>query len=68
MSKWILVCKQCQKSFPHSEVGSSLADYFFPEKPEFPQKGQDLECPHCKITSNYQRTDLRYEDPRSRPI
>jgi hypothetical protein len=62
MSKWVLVCKRCKKSFLHSEVGNSLADYFLPEKPKFPAEGRDLECPNCKTTSNYLATDLRFQD------
>jgi hypothetical protein len=67
-SRWVPVCKQCHESFPHSEIGSTLADYFLPERPKFPTSGQDLECPNCKTTSNYLRTDLRYHDAPIRPI
>jgi hypothetical protein len=62
MCKWLLFCKLCHKSFPHSEIRSSLANYFMPEKPEFPAEGQALECPNCKATFNYSRGDLRYQD------
>jgi hypothetical protein len=66
MSKWVLVCKQCQKSFPHSEISPSLANYFMPEKPKFPAEGRVLECPNCNATFNYLRGDLRYEEARTR--
>jgi hypothetical protein len=45
MSRWVLFCKQCRESFPHTEIGASLADYFLPVKPQFLAGGQDLECP-----------------------
>jgi len=38
-----------------------IADYFFPEKPEFPAGGSEWKCPHCGHTTRYQRTDLVYE-------
>ena len=68
MSRWVLFCKKCDTSFPHTEIGSSLADYFLPERPEFPAGGQDLECPNCNATCNYSRTDLRIQDDRMRPV
>jgi hypothetical protein len=61
MCKWVLFCKNCRKSFPHSEIRSSLSNDFMPEKPEFPAEGQALECPNCKATFKYMRDDLRFQ-------
>ncbi len=65
MSRWILFCKQCHKSFPHSEISSSLANYFLPQKPAFLAGGQNFECPNCKSTFSYLREDLRYDDTQT---
>jgi hypothetical protein len=39
----------------------NLANYFVPQKPEFPAQGQELQCPNCSTKTKYQRTDLRYD-------
>jgi hypothetical protein len=62
MPSWVLNCPGCSKTFPHSQIKqSTMADYFVPSKPEFPEGGQNLECPNCKKAETYQRTDLRYQ-------
>ncbi len=44
------VSSQCNKTFPHSEIGSSLADYFIPEGPKFPAGGRG---PRMSKVQNY---------------
>jgi hypothetical protein len=63
MPSWNVTCQNCSETFTHSKIEDTLADYFFPKKPEFPADGQELECPACKSKAQYQWTDLRY-DPK----
>jgi len=60
--RWILECRNCASSFVHSEVGAerTLVDYLKPTAPKFSVLGEEMECPHCKVTSRYMREDLRY--------
>jgi DNA-directed RNA polymerase subunit RPC12/RpoP len=37
-----------------------MIDYLFPTAPEFPQAGEEIECPSCKTKAIYERQDLRY--------
>jgi DNA-directed RNA polymerase subunit RPC12/RpoP len=62
-SGWVVACTSCKKRFPHSELGDArdLAEYFFPPKPEIPETGFEMKCPHCGTIGQYQRSDLRYE-------
>jgi len=62
MASWVLSCKNCHKTFPHSEVGGTLANHFLPLKPKFPAGGLERECPHCNTKSVYQERELRYHD------
>jgi hypothetical protein len=68
MTSWVLSCKHCKKTFPHSEVRDTLANYFFPEKPKFGAGGIEQECPHCKTKSVYQQHELRYQERWMRAI
>ena len=62
MPSWNLTCQNCSKSFTHSKIeGGNLANYFVPQKPEFPAQGRELQCPNCNTKAQYQRTDLRYD-------
>ena len=62
MPSWNLTCQNCSESFTHSKIeGGNLANYFVPQKPEFPEEGQELQCPNCNTKAQYQRTDLRYD-------
>jgi hypothetical protein len=61
MASWLLTCKQCSQVFTHSQVSQRLVDYFFSEKPTFPQEGLERECPNCKTKAVYQRNELKYE-------
>ncbi len=61
MANWVLSCKNCNKTFSHSEVGGSLADHFLPQRPEFPAGGLEQECPHCNTTAVYQQHELTYQ-------
>jgi hypothetical protein len=38
-----------------------MADYFFPEKPDFPADGSEVKCTNCGHTALYHRSDLTYE-------
>jgi uncharacterized protein (DUF983 family) len=60
MARWALTCKQCSEEFTHSQMNDSPVDFLMPEKPKFPPKGLERECPKCHAKSIYQRTDLVY--------
>jgi|HubBroStandDraft_2_1064218.scaffolds.fasta_scaffold02528_4 hypothetical protein len=61
MARWVFTCKNCFEIVPHTEIGGTLMDYFFPTKPKVPTEGQELECPQCKTKYVYQQNELRYE-------
>jgi hypothetical protein len=65
MARWVLDCPDCNKDFTHSEISenkSLILDPFIGSivKPEFPDGGQSVVCPNCKVTSLYQRYQLIY--------
>lgn len=60
MASWGLACKNCHAVFTHSQIPNTLADYYLPIRPEFPPDGLERECPNCKITSTYQRSELTF--------
>jgi len=64
MARWVLYCRQCGSEFTHSQIldsGLSVRDPFIPEiKPEFPNGGQSIGCPNCKVRAIYQRYQLLY--------
>ncbi len=47
--------------FFHSEIEDNFRNYFFPQKPKFPEGGQSLACRQCGHTATYQQTDLIYQ-------
>jgi hypothetical protein len=64
MAYWTLQCPLCQKTFRHSEIikpaiASMLG--WFDTKPQFPEGGLSLPCPHCTKVSTFQRHQLVYE-------
>jgi hypothetical protein len=66
MARWVLGCPECKEDFTHSQIDTesqpSVGDPFswLDDKPKFPDVGVSLECPNCKKTSVYQRTQLMY--------
>ena len=66
MARWVLGCPGCKVDFTHSYIDTStpvpLLDPFawLDYKPEFPSAGLTLECPNCKKSSVYSRTQLVY--------
>lgn len=67
MANWGLTCKGCGEVFRYSEIKETLADYFLPAKPEIAPEGVERECPSCKATFTYRRSELTYrssERPR----
>jgi hypothetical protein len=66
MARWVLGCPDCKEDFTHSRIETesmpSLRDPFawLGDKPEFPPAGLSLECPNCKKTSVYSRSQLIY--------
>jgi hypothetical protein len=61
MPSWVLTCPNCKNSFHHSKVDTyKFANFLEERKPEFPDKGLELECPHCNHKSTYCQTDLCY--------
>jgi DNA-directed RNA polymerase subunit RPC12/RpoP len=61
MASWALICKRCGKDFRFSEISDTLANHFFPRKPEFPKEGVQCACPNCQTRLIYQMNDLRYQ-------
>jgi hypothetical protein len=58
---WALICKRCGRMFKHCEIPDSLANHFFPQKPEIPEAGVPRDCPHCDAKFIYHLSDLRYQ-------
>jgi DNA-directed RNA polymerase subunit RPC12/RpoP len=61
MPTWMLTCSHCKTDFPHSKINTyRYANFVEAPKPDFPDEGLKVECPHCRHSAVYQRTDLRY--------
>ena len=62
MLKWVLYCRHCKNEFVHSEVAAPpfYDPFYVAPKPDFPEGGKTLTCPHCKKESVYQRHQLVY--------
>jgi hypothetical protein len=64
--RWVIGCSACGQEFTHSEIDpeqrSPMLDPFswIGDKPELPEKGVSLKCPHCKKVSVYKRYQLTY--------
>jgi hypothetical protein len=41
-------------------IADTLANFYFPTRPDFPDGGSELDCPHCGTKSTYKREDLIY--------
>lgn len=67
VASWILDCPECKQAYVYAKVPIerfSDADsnpFAWPLKP-FPLEGLSFECPNCKKTSIYTRSDLRYRN------
>jgi DNA-directed RNA polymerase subunit RPC12/RpoP len=66
MRRWVLNCAECDKEFTHTEkaeMQSPSSDPFTGRlpKPDFPDEGLQLECPHCKKRSLYKKSQLVLE-------
>jgi hypothetical protein len=60
MANWELKCEQCGRSFTFAEIEDTLENYYLPARPNFPNEGLSLECPHCLTKFTYFRNDLAY--------
>jgi endogenous inhibitor of DNA gyrase (YacG/DUF329 family) len=61
MPRWILICPGCNEEFTLSEVTSEGIPFTWGErKPDMPDDGASLECPHCEKPSVYKRHQLIY--------
>jgi DNA-directed RNA polymerase subunit RPC12/RpoP len=60
LASWALYCANCGKNFELSKIKDTLANFFLPEKPEFPPSGMAFECPNCKNKATYRSVDLVY--------
>lgn len=60
VASWVLNCPLCNTEFTHSEIGSTLEDYYLPLRPTFPSGGLSIECPNCKEASLFQQNELTY--------
>ena len=64
MAQWVLSCRNCHKNFAHSEIEPRPDDRPFdplwPYRPEFPEGGLSVDCPHCQQAATYQRFELMY--------
>jgi hypothetical protein len=60
MSHWFLRCENCAKLFPHAPISPQpdRLELLWPVKPDFPEVGQTLNCPHCERSALYQRHQL----------
>jgi len=68
MARWLVTCPHCGSDFTHTTIFVSDAvrrmenvhDVFASlPKPELPEGGSPVECPHCKELSNFRAQDLR---------
>jgi CheY-like chemotaxis protein len=63
MPQWNLTCRSCEKRFPFAKIESSgmgRYDDLWPPKPEWPEAGLGVLCPHCGNVSTYLRHELIY--------
>jgi hypothetical protein len=61
MPSWTVICRYCGHSFSVSQIGDSLADYYFPAKPKIQAAGISCQCPNCTIKATYDLNELRYD-------
>jgi len=62
MSRWVLKCPQCRTDFVFRDIERplTLMEYRSPRKPEFPDGGLTVQCPHCQQSSLFQQRDLAF--------
>jgi hypothetical protein len=64
MPQRTLNCQNCKKLFPHSRIDPQshmlLCDPFWSYRPEVPEGGANLLCPHCHKSVTYERFQLVY--------
>jgi hypothetical protein len=65
MASWVLNCKHCGRNFEYSRISDTFANYYLAEKPDFPARGLELECPHCDRRASYQRAELMFQSQRA---
>src|SRR5258708_4835265 len=61
--RWIVTCPECKKEFTHTQISKIASGtrnpFASPPKPEIPEGGTQLTCPHCNKDSAYRTFDLR---------
>ena len=57
MANWGIKCN-CGGTVIHSAIDDTLANFIFPEKPEFPLEGVLRMCPHCSAVLRYHKHEL----------
>src|SRR3981081_109933 len=63
MPQWTLNCKNCKKIFSHSKIESPQTvrcDTRWPYRPETPEGGLTIDCPHCQTSALYQRFQFTF--------
>jgi hypothetical protein len=64
MPQWTLNCQNCNRVFSHSKIDPQsdihLYDPLWPYRPELPEGGVILPCPHCHESATYLRFQLAY--------
>jgi hypothetical protein len=50
----------CNRQFAQFNIEDDLESLYLPVKPDLPEGGKKLACPHCGRKATYQRTDLFY--------
>jgi DNA-directed RNA polymerase subunit RPC12/RpoP len=64
MPRWTLACSKCTNIFTHSQIDAREKkrpfDELWPAKPDLPNGGARISCPHCGTATNYQRFQLVY--------
>jgi hypothetical protein len=60
MAEWGLNCANCNQNVTKFAIVDTLESYFFPDRPDFSEGGNEFECPSCGYKATYQRTDLVY--------
>ena len=69
MANWALTCKNCRAAVAHFRLPDMGANYYIPDRPEFPSEGLERECPNCHSKFTYQATELTFRQGfKSRPI
>jgi len=47
MAAWGITCLNCNRQFAQFNIADDLENLYLPVKPDLPEGGKELACPHC---------------------